>query len=327
MRLRGIDLGPVLDASGVRGFFGEGYAHHALWKPFGLRFKGSTFVSKTTTLAPRPGNMPLGADLRPEELLPKCVVVKPWKGVALNAVGLSGPGAEALFATGRWQARTEPFFISFMSVAPTGAERQRDLEDFIGLFIRHLDEFQAPVGLQLNFSCPNVGIDPAHLVEEVAWALRTAALPGVPLMPKFNVLLLPEAAAEISRLPSCDAVCVSNTIPWGTLPERIDWQGLFGGTVSPLAHLGGGGLSGAPLLPLTAAWVAAARRAGLRKPINAGGGILAPSDVDTLFASGADSVFIGSIAILRPWRVASVIRRAHAAEKMQRIKNREERSQ
>ncbi|HTM68846.1 MAG TPA: HisA/HisF-related TIM barrel protein [Candidatus Binatia bacterium] len=320
MRLRGIDFGPVLDASGVRGFFGEGYAHHALWKPFGLSFEGSTFVAKTTTLGPREGNMPLGADLRPKELVPRCVIAKPLKGVALNAVGLSGPGAKALLETGRWQARTEPFFISFMSVAPSAAARQRELEDFICLCMEHLGGFQAPVGLQLNFSCPNVGIDPSRLIEEVAWALRTASLPRVPLMPKFNVLLPPEAAAEIAGLPACDALCVSNTLPWGALPDRIDWQGLFGSATSPLAHLGGGGLSGAPLLPLTGAWVRAARAAGVRKPINAGGGILRAADVDTLLDAGADSVFIGSMAILRPWRVARAIRRARAAASRRLVK-------
>lgn len=307
MRLRGIEFGPVLDASGVRGFFGEGYAHHAYWRPFGLCFKGSTFVAKTTTLAPRAGNMPLGPDLRPKERLPRCVVVRPWKGVALNAVGLSGPGAEALFADGRWQARTEPFLLSFMSVAPTAAERHRELEDFVSLFAGRLREFRAPVGLQLNFSCPNVGLDPAHLVEEVSRGLGTAAVLRVPLMPKFNLLLPPETAATIARLPGCDALCVSNTLPWGALPHRVDWRGLFGSETSPLAHLGGGGLSGAPLLPLVEEWVARARAAGVRTPINAGGGILAPNDALRLRAAGADAVFIGSAAMLRPWRVASII--------------------
>lgn len=311
MRLRGIDFGPVLDASGVRGFFGEGYAHHALWKPFGLRFSGSTFVAKTTTFAPRAGNMPLGDDLRPRQLKPGCVVVKFGKGVTLNAVGLSGPGAKALFERGLWQRRADPFFISFMSVAPTMTERLAELGAFVMEFGRHLPAFEAPVGLQMNFSCPNVGIAHGGLVEEVAWSLRLASMLDVPLMPKFNALLPVEAAAEIAALPYCDGICVSNTLPWGTLPERIDWKQLFGSDVSPLAKFGGGGLSGAPLLPLTAEWVARARSAGIRTPINAGGGIMSRADVETLRDTGADSVFIGSVAILRPWRVHSLIRHAH----------------
>jgi len=52
MILRGIEFGNVFNASGARGFFGEGYVYHRLWRPFGLSYDGSTFVAKTTTLLP-----------------------------------------------------------------------------------------------------------------------------------------------------------------------------------------------------------------------------------------------------------------------------------
>ena len=111
MRLREINFGPVLDGSGVEGFFGEGYWFHKFLRPLGLNFNGCAFVAKTATLKPRKGNMPLKDDgITPKELKPKCVKVKLFKGVALNAVGLSGPGAIALFEDGRWQKRTRPFF-------------------------------------------------------------------------------------------------------------------------------------------------------------------------------------------------------------------------
>jgi len=312
MRLRGIDFGTVLDASGVRGFFGEGYGHHALWRPFGLRFNGSTFVAKTTTFAAREGNMPLGEDLRPKQLKPACVVVKFRKGVALNAVGLSGPGARALFERGIWQRRQEPFFISFMSVAASMPERLAEIGAFVTEFGRHLPAFSAPVGLQMNFSCPNVRVDHGALVEEVSWALRLASVLDIPLVPKFNALLPIDAAIEIARMAHCDALCVSNTLPWGSLPGRIDWKGIFGSDTSPLARFGGGGLSGATLLPFVRDWLIAARAAGIRKPMNAGGGILSSRDAIALLDAGADSVFIGSVAILRPWRVAGIIAAASA---------------
>ena len=41
--------------------------------------------------------------------------------------------------------------------------------------------------------------------------------------------------------------------------------------------------------------------------VNAGGGILCPLDAFMLFAAGADSVFLGSIAMLRPWRMKATI--------------------
>lgn len=313
MQLRGTDFGPVWGASGVQGFFGEGYPHHGGYELVpGFGFGGVTLVAKTTTLAARVGNMPLGADgITPRDFKPRCIVVKPMSGVALNAVSLSGPGAEALFADCRWQARKDPFFISFMSVASTPDERLDELAKFVALFRRYLGHMNAPVGLQMNFSCPNVGLHAGELVNEVLDALTIAAPLGIPLVPKFNVLLPVVSACIIAMHQACDGFCVSNTLPWGALPDRIDWKKLFGSNVSPLAHLGGGGLSGPPLLPLVAEWVRAARVAGITRHINAGGGIMKPADVDVLVEAGASSVFLGTIAILRPWRMAATIRRAH----------------
>ena len=54
VKLRGIEFGNVLAASGVQGFFGEDYWFHKLTRP---NFSGVTFVSKTATVSPRPGNL------------------------------------------------------------------------------------------------------------------------------------------------------------------------------------------------------------------------------------------------------------------------------
>jgi dihydroorotate dehydrogenase len=306
MRLRGIDFGSVWGASGVQGFFGEGYWFHHLGKPFGLDFNGVTFVAKTTTLNAREGNMPLRGDLTPAERFPKCIVAKPFKGAALNSVGLSGPGAEALFKDGRWQKAQNSFFISFMSVAGSAKERTEELRQFVDICKKYLPTFRAPVGLQINYSCPNTGLHVEELIGEVADGLAIAAQLAIPLVPKFNVVLPVEIACDIAAHPACDALCVSNTIPWGQLPEKIDWEGIFGSNQSPLAHLGGGGLSGKPLLPLLLDWLTQAREAGLAKPINAGGGILSKQDARMVLDAGADSIFIGSVAFLRPWRVRGI---------------------
>ncbi|MCX6723635.1 MAG: hypothetical protein NT155_00480 [Candidatus Staskawiczbacteria bacterium] len=315
MTLRGIDFGPIFCASGAQGFFGEGYLHHRLFRPFGCDFTGCTFVAKTTTLPPNEGNMPMGYDgITPRDVFPRCIRVNFRKGVILNAVGLSGPGAEPLFETGWWQARTKPFFISFMSVKKSAEERTGELERFVKLFARYLPRFRAPVGLQINYSCPNVGLDPYLLVDEAKSGLQIASALRIPLMPKFSILARTAAVIEISQSPHCDAICVSNTIPYGKLPERIDWKGLFGSDVSPFADLGfgWGGLSGKPLLDLVAEWVLKASSVGLNKPINAGGGILSRKDVSYMrYGARVSSVFIGSVATLRPWRVKGIIKRAH----------------
>jgi dihydroorotate dehydrogenase len=232
-------------------------------------------------------------------------------------VGLSGPGAEALFKARRWQKLTEPFMLSFMSVAEDTSRRLNELKAFCHILRRWQLTFQAPVGLQINFSCPNVGLDTNHLLGEIAINLieaRKILGEKIPLIPKINALVPP---LTVRRLQGhCDAVCVSNTLPWGSFGDQIKWNTLFNSSHSPLKHFGGGGLSGAPLLPIVVDWVREAKDIGLDIPINAGGGILRPDDVNKLVSVGLDlrhdSVFIGSAAILRPWRVKRIIGRAKA---------------
>jgi dihydroorotate dehydrogenase (NAD+) catalytic subunit len=236
-------------------------------------------------------------------------------GVTLNSVGLSGPGAEVLFARwrGTWLRRkVRRGFISFMSVQSTPEGRLAEAEGFARLFHEFcLQVGTMHVGLQVNFSCPNVRLPTDKLVAEVGsilGAFRESNVAGVPVIAKFSAAT-PVGdvvkACHISR--DCDGISVSNTIPWGKLPERIDWAGLFGSETSPLAHLGGGGLSGKPLLPIVRDWILEARKLGFNKAIIGGGGVLSSSDANVLLDVGADAVEIGSAAILRPWRVASIV--------------------
>jgi dihydroorotate dehydrogenase len=308
MKLRGINFGHVLDASGARGWFGEGHSFHR-WVPFGLSFEGSTFVAKTTTLNPRRGNALVGPDgLTPRTFGQRSVKVNWRKGVVLNAFGLPGPGLKALLDTGRWQRLKTPFFISFMAIERLPKDSLQEVRDFVRMLTGALPNFSPRIGLQVNFSCPNV-----HAGEHLAafrQHLDEYQTLGIPIMPKLSAALSVDAALAIAEHPGCDAICVSNSIAWGERPDRIDWAGLFGNE-SPLKEFGGGGLSGRPLLTLVADWVRTARAQGLRKPVNAGGGILKPSDVDVLTESGASSVFVGSIAILRGWRLQRTIRHAN----------------
>lgn len=309
--LRGIEFGNVFNAAGARGFFGEGYWFHRLWRPFGLCYDGATFIAKTTTLHPRAGNMRLGADgITPRRWKPDCIAVKFRAGVVLNAVGLSGPGAGVLLARKRWQERRRPFFLSFAAVGATAGEREQETRGFAALLRDCLGRFQAPVGLQVNVSCPNTGHDPNQLLVDAATTLDFLAPIGIPLVPKVNVLAPIGAVLQIGEHPACDAISVSNTLPWGALPERIPWRKLFGTDRSPLARYGGGGLSGKLLLPLVIQWIRVARQRGFEKPIMGGGGILTPSGALRVLDAGASAIEIGAVSILRPWRVRSIIREA-----------------
>lgn len=322
MKLRGEEWAPVFNASGARGFFGEGYWFHKPWWPLGLRWSRAEFVAKTTTLCPRKGNMALRPDHAPAQWNPPCILVKPLAGVTLNSVGLSGPGAEVLFAKWReaWKRqKIRRGFISFMSVQDSPGGRLAEAEGFARLF----HEFALQVGtmrcgLQVNFSCPNVSLPTEKLVSEVGailGAFRESNVAGVPVIAKFSAAThVGDVVKACQGLRDCDGISVSNTIPWGKLPDRIDWKGLFGSDESstarpksPLAHLGGGGLSGKPLLPVVRDWILDARKLGFIKPIIGGGGILSQRDADVMLDVGADAVELGSVAILRPWRVAGII--------------------
>jgi dihydroorotate dehydrogenase len=312
MRLCDIDFGHVFNASGARGFFGEGYAFHAPLKSAGLDYAGSTLVTKTTTLAPRVGNMPLDKDHRPRALAPDCIDVRPFAGVVLNAVGLSGPGVMALRT--RWislaATSRAPFVISVMSVAGTAEARRDEIRDLVGLLYPVFE--RAPkAGLQINLSCPNAGLNPQHLVDEAIATLDVIPHPA-PTMLKLNALVSIDAARDIARHSKCDAIVVSNTIPWGQLSDQIDWKGIFGSDVSPLAGYGGGGLSGKPLLPIVTRWIRRARSIGITTPIIGGGGILSQDDAAAMLDAGADAVELGAVSILRPWRVRGIIQYVNA---------------
>ncbi len=305
MKLRDIEFRNVLGASGVQGFFGEGYWFHRL--PFRKpNFTNMTFVSKTATLLPRNGNMKLTNNFTPKKFFPSCVKVKFWRGLMLNAVGLSNPGICALLATGNWQKRTKPFWISIMSLADTPKRRLEELRIIVEIIEFCKDSFLAPFGLQINLSCPNTGHNSSELIGESEKVLEIASSLGVPLMLKYSI-----ASAQILSImklnnhPACDAICVSNSLPFGW--RGIDWERTWGSKNSPLANLGGGGLSGKALRPLVCNWIERLRDAGFTKPINGGGGILCPYDMYCYQYAGASSIFLGSIAVLRPHRVKDII--------------------
>jgi dihydroorotate dehydrogenase len=318
MLLRGVEFGHVFNASGARGFHGEGYWFHKLWKPLGLNYDGATFVAKTTTLEPRKGNMLLDVDSRPFDLFPDCIVVKPLDAVVLNAVGLSGPGMFPL--VDRWKKRQEPgqLILSVMSIAATPEERLQESKTMFELLRYVVDAHGTDrVGLQINLSCPNVGLDTSHLFDEAARVLDYSRELGIGTMVKLSAIIPLGVAKLLASHDGCDALVMSNTIPWGQCADRINWRGLFGPRgdkpfVSPLAKYGGGGLSGAPLLPIVARWIRGARLVGITKPIVGGGGVLAKEDADILIDSGASAIELGSVSILRPWRVRGIIHHVNA---------------
>lgn len=218
------------------------------------------------------------------------------KGAVLNAVGLSNLGAEAFVRDYAIRLRAlgssafEPFMISWMP--------DNELEEFRNL----LKELKAlPYSLQVNLSCPNV--DERWSLEKNAFMLECLRRLDKPIYVKVNALEPIKNVVDLSEWIA--GVSCSNSIPWGSYGE-IDWEGLFG-KMSPLAAYGGGGLSGAPLLPLTESWIRRLRGEGFTKTIMGGGGVLSVRDADRILQAGANMVELGSVAILRPWNIKGII--------------------
>ncbi|MEX1112678.1 MAG: hypothetical protein WEC84_04405, partial [Candidatus Andersenbacteria bacterium] len=299
MKLRGDEFGRVFNASGGRNLTGIGYPFHKWLGPIGPNYDGSTFIAKTTTFHPREGNMPLLEDGEtPREMLPKCIYVNFFRAITLNAVGLSGPGFEAILDTGRLQQRTDPFILSFMPAGSTLEERQAEERLYVDMLKRRKSEFRAKIAIQRNFSCPNVGQDPSELIEESHSSFEVLGELDIPLIAKINAEVSPKAAVKVAKHPMCDAICNSNTIFWLHMPDLIrwwwlfPWQHLFHGGRSPLQVRGleqPGGLGGRPLYPIVRDWIRDARAAGFTKPIMACGGLLSKRSIRGVARAGASA--------------------------------------
>ncbi|MEK7097832.1 MAG: hypothetical protein AAB906_03230 [Patescibacteria group bacterium] len=311
MKIKGIKFPYVFMGAGTQNFFGEGWPFHRCYKRIpGFSFNEIAFVSKTATIRERSGNMKLKANLQPESLFPNCIKAYFLEGVMLNAVGLSGPGLDPLLKKGEWQKRVLPFLVSFMAVGDSKGCRLAEAREFASLINEHRHEFITAFGLEVNLSCPNAGHDTEKLTQEASEILEILRKTELPISVKVNALIRPELAKKLADSKMCDAITVSNTIPYGQLPELINWKKMFGAE-SPLKKYGGGGLSGWPLLPVVANWVKEARNIGIDVPIIAGGGIQKKEDVNILKDAGASAISICSVVVLRPWRVQGIINYAN----------------
>ena len=324
--VRGRDFGPIWGASGVQGFFGEGYWFHWLLRLatgfIFFTFRGVTFVAKTTTLNANKGNMPLGSDgTRPKELMPRCIAVGFRKRWVVNAIGLSGPGFGPLISSGKWQKRKEPFMISFMSIGKTREERLQELREFAhGLTGEAFNagwNLENSVALQWNVSCPNVGLSTDELVLELDEGLEILSDLPLPVLIKFSPLVPVSVLKRIDEHPRCDGFVIGNSIGLADVPLAI-WQECFSSLESPVAdavsprNVNAGALSATDYnRAMACQLIYRARQAGVSKHINGIGGTRHWRHVDEFYWAGASSVSLsGGVTILAPWRARSVIRRA-----------------
>ncbi|MEK7585942.1 MAG: hypothetical protein AAB477_01765 [Patescibacteria group bacterium] len=321
MILRNIYFGPALGASGVQGFYGNPsypeYKHSRIIKMiWGDIFKNMDFVAKTATVDFNKGNVRLDlGGFAFKKFLPDAIYPMPLKGAALNAVGLSNPGFKSLLLRGIWQQRTQPFMLSFMPIRKTRDERIAETREFVSLLKKHLPKFMAKFALQVNISCPNTGHSQKELTGEASQILDILGELEIPLVPKINAVLLPQIAHEIMEHKYCDALCFSNSIPYGEFPKEIKWSKYSIHDKSPLVFRGytSGGLSGAPIFPVVEKWLTRFSMLNTHtKPIIAGGGVMSKDNVRVLCGfPNVKAISIGTVAFIKPWAVKGIIKECY----------------
>lgn len=253
-----------------------------------VKESGTTVITKSASRHPRQGNFVLANPLTWKYIrrLPDCGL--------LNAYGLTNPGVEKLAPRIAAACRA-----GFRVVPNFWPEFRNDLEitlketlEAVSLYRRHLGaDFFA---LELNISCPNVPEAAACGMEEVLGLIKALrrAHPALFLIIKISVGHPYEFAQELERL-GVGALHAVNTIPYEMVfpPDRYP--------PSPLAAVGGGGVSGGPAFPLAYQY-----NAGLRERVNLplifGCGVTGPEEVRRYLALGAQSVSLCTLALRDP---------------------------
>lgn len=269
-----------LTGSGALGFDGRGW-----WWEYPLRWLGVlnphdfAIVVKTLTLRPRKGNLRWYAPWRCVRLI---------RGGAVNAVGLTNPGVDWWLRTCYPRMRRMNLQI-VVSVYPESVEEAR-------AFAQKLQPLPM-TALELNASCPNVAHCEADAVSHVRAVAQALAETGHPLIVKVGYDQ-PYVAIAQALEGVAEAIHAINAVPWRMVyPERR----------SPLAQLGGGGVSGEPIRPFVREAIRRLTQA-TTLPIIAGGGVYTLHDLQELWALGARAFSIGTLFLRAPWMPNRLVR-------------------
>ncbi|HEX6349586.1 MAG TPA: dihydroorotate dehydrogenase [Candidatus Dormibacteraeota bacterium] len=267
LRLRG----PVIAASGTFGYGTE--------VPLLERRALGAIVSKGIFLRPRPGNPP-----------PR--IVETPSGM-LNAIGLQGPGVEALIRDycPRWAEWDFPVLVNING----------ESADEYGELAARLDGVPGVAGFEINVSCPNVeqggmyfGNDPRAAAEVTAAVRRRTRLPiWVKLTPMVSDIAVIARACESA---GADGLSAINTF----VGMSIDLH-----TFRPRLSFRTGGLSGPAIRPLAVHLAHQAARA-VRIPVIGVGGIVSAEDALEFLVAGCAAVQVGTATFADPRAIARV---------------------
>ena len=263
--------GPVLAASGTFGYGTE--------VPLLERRALGGMVSKGIFLRPRAGTPPPRIAETPSGML--------------NAIGLQGPGVEALVRdyAPKWADWDFPVFVNINGESAVE----------YGELAARLDGVPGVAGFEINISCPNVeqgglyfGNDPraASAVTE-AVRKRTRLPVWVKLTPMVTDIGVIARAVEAA---GADALCAVNTF----VGMSIDLH-----EYKPRLSFRTGGLSGPAIRPLAVHLAHQAARA-VRIPVIGVGGIARAEDALEFLVAGCTAVQVGTATFVNPRAIAEV---------------------
>jgi dihydroorotate dehydrogenase (NAD+) catalytic subunit len=267
VRLRG----PVLAASGTFGYGTE--------VPLLERRAVGGMVSKGIFMRPRAGTPPPRIAETPSGML--------------NAIGLQGPGVEALIRdyAPQWAGWDFPVFVNVNG--ESAAE--------YGELVARLDGVPGVAGFEINISCPNVeqgglyfGNDPRAAAAVTEAVRKRTRLPvWVKLTPMVADIGVIARAVEAA---GADALCAINTF----VGMSIDLN-----AYKPRLSFRTGGLSGPAIRPLAVHLAHQAARA-VRIPVIGVGGISRAEDALEFMIAGCSAVQVGTATFVNPNAIAEV---------------------
>jgi dihydroorotate dehydrogenase (NAD+) catalytic subunit len=267
LRLRG----PVMAASGTFGYGTE--------VPLLERGALGAMVSKGIFLKPRAGTPP-----------PR---IAETPGGMLNAIGLQGPGVEALIRdyAPRWAEWDFPVLVNING----------ESAGEYGELAARLDGVPGVAGFEINISCPNVeqgglyfGNDPRAAAAVTEAVRKRTTLPvWVKLTPMVSDIGIIARAAESA---GADALCAINTF----VGMSIDLN-----AYRPRLSFRTGGLSGPAIRPLAVHLAHQAARA-VSIPVVGIGGIARAEDALEFLVAGCAAVQVGTATFVNPRAIAEV---------------------
>lgn len=269
-------------ASGALGFDGKGYPWEQLLIFLRLIDPSLfTVVSKTITFEKRKGNLRIYNPLT-------WPCIRPMKGGSLNSVGLSNPGF-------RWYLENIAPKANSLKIPLVPSITSKEINELIEM-AQKLNRYDF-VAIEYSVSCPNIKGGCLTDLDEIIKRCRAIKeVCELPLILKFSVNH--EVEKLVPKLEGIVQAISINSVPWSVAFPREK---------SPLAHLGGGSISGQIAQPYT--WKLVEKLVEITSIPVIGPSVWKFEDIEKLRNIGAGAVSFGSIFLLHPLRATKFVRR------------------